>query len=89
MREPVHHRTLEAELRYGAFQFVSRGFRIGRGERGEACEASGMCADSLIQPVVRSARETHGQLRIELLHRRRGVREHLEIDARLVHLAQS
>ena len=84
--QAMDHRALEAKLRHGAFQLVGGGLRVGCRQRGEAGKADRMRAHRLRQPVVGLPRQAHRGLRIRhLLHRRRGVGDHLQVDAGLVH----
>ena len=84
--QAMDHRALEAKLRHRALQLVGGGLRVGCRQRGEAGKADRMRAHRRRQPVVGLPRQAHRGLRIgHLLHRRRGVRDHLQVDAGLVH----
>ena len=85
----MDHRALEAELGHRALELVGGGLRIGRGQHGEALEPVGVRADDLVQPVVGAARERHRGLGVEALRGGRAVRQHLHVDAGLVHLLQA
>ena len=82
----MHHGALEAEPGHRALQFVGGGLRIGGRQRGEAGEAVGMGAHRLVQPVVGAPCQAYRASASILLHRRRPVRDHLHVDAGLVHL---
>ncbi len=82
----VDQRALEAELRHRALQFIGRGLRIGRRDGGEGGEPVGMRAHRLGQAIVGDARQRHRGRGIHLLQSGIGVRQHLHVDPRLVHL---
>ena len=82
----MHHRALEAEPGYGAFELVGRRLRIGGRQHRKTGEPVGMGAYRLREPIVGAARQPHGEFRVEPLHRRRAMRQHLHVDAGGVHL---
>ena len=86
--QPVYQRALEAELGNRALQLVGRRLRIGSGDCGESGEPVGMRADRFVEPVIGAARQPDGGLGIQLLQSRIGMRQHLQIDAGLVHFPQ-
>ncbi len=73
-------------MRHRALQFIGRGLRIGRGDGGEGGEPVGVRAHRLGQAIVGDARQRHRGRRIHLLQSGIGVRQHLHVDPRLVHL---
>ena len=81
----MQHGALEAELGHRALELVGGGFRIGGGQRGEGGKALRVGRAHLGQAVVDRAREVGGDFDREFLCRRRAVREHLDVDAGLVH----
>ena len=85
MRHAVQHGALEAELGHRALELVGGGFRIGGGQRREGGEALRVGRAHLGQAIVDRAREVGGDFDRKLLRRRRAVREHLDVDAGLVH----
>ncbi len=88
--QPHDHGALEIEFCDGAFQFVGRGFRVGRRQGGEARRNRvGVCAHRFVQRVVGSARQCDGAFGVELLGGGVVFGNDLEVDARLVHLAQA
>ena len=87
--EAVHHRALETELRHGALQLIGRGFGVWRGQCGERGEARWVGFDRLLQPVVGANGQRHCDIGGEPVGRRRALRQHLEVDAGLVHLPQA
>ena len=87
--QPVDHRTLKAEPRYGAFELVRRRFRVGGRDRGKPGKAVGMSADGFMKPVVGAAREAHRGLGVHLLHAGVGVRQDLQVDAGGVHFGDA
>jgi hypothetical protein len=82
----VHHRTLEAELCHCSLELIGRRLRIRRRQRGEAREPAAGFVYGLLQPVIRRPGYAGRGLGVEALRRRRGVRQHLEVDPGLVHL---
>ena len=63
-------------------------FGIVRGQRREGSEALGIGGAGRREPVVDAANERRRALRRQLLRRGRAVRDHLHVDADLVHLLQ-
>ena len=88
-RQPVDHGALEAELVDAALELVGVGLRIRSRQRGETLEAIGIAVNRFLEAVVDVARDTNGGLGIELLGRRCGVAQHLDVDTALVHLAEA
>ena len=87
--QPVDHGTLEAELGDRALELVGRGLGIGGGERCKGGKPIRVGSHRFIKPVVGAARQWHCGLAVELLQPRHRMRQHLQIDAGLVHLPQS
>ena len=87
--QAVDHRPLEAELGDRAFEFLGRSARIGGRQRSERGEPVGMALDRFVQPVVDPARERHPGRSVDALQPGNRVRQHLKIDARLVHFFQA
>ncbi len=85
----MHHRAFETQARHRALELIGRRLRIRRGQHRERGEAAVRFVDDLLQPVVRRARDRGRGLGIEALRRRRGVRQHLQVDAGFVHLADA
>ncbi len=81
------HGALEAKFAHAALQLIGRRFRVRSRQGGEPGEAVGMRADGFIQNVVGGARQFDGNFRIEILRSRIVFGDHLEVDARFVHLA--
>ena len=81
----VQHGALEAELGDRALEFVGGGLRIDGGERREGGKALRVGRADLGQAVVDRARQVGRDLDRQLLGRGRAVREHLDVDAGLVH----
>ena len=82
----VDHRALEAILGDRALELVGRGLGIGRWADAERLEAALMGAAGLVEAVIGLAGESDSALGVHLLHRGRAMRQHLNIDAGLVHL---
>ncbi len=82
----MHHGALEAEILYAAFELVGGGFRLAHRQAGESSEPVGTRLDDAVQPVVDSFRPLPGLSLVEGLGAGRAVRQHLDIDAGLVHL---
>ena len=72
-----------------ALELIGRRVRVRRGQRRESFEAPVRGAHALAQPVVRRARDRRRGFRVEALGRGRAVREHLDVDAHFVHLADA
>src|SRR5205085_6603106 len=85
----MDHRALEAELGHGALEFVRGGAWIRAWQHRERLEAAVRSPHRLAQPVVRGARNGRCRVGVEALRRRRAVREHLDVDADFVHLADA
>ena len=83
--ESVDHRALEAELD-AAFELVGGRLGIGGRQRREGGEARGVRLHGGVQPVVDAPRQRHGVGAGQLLGRGRAMRQHLDVDAGLVHL---
>ncbi len=86
--QPVDERPLEAEPGDGALELVGRGLRVGGRDRGKGGKPVGMGAHRLGQSVIGAARKADRHLGVHLLQAGIGVRQHLKIDAGLVHLLQ-
>ena len=84
--QAVHHRALEAELGHGALELVGGGLRIVGRQRREGREALGMGGAGRGEPVVDAAHQRGRAVGRQLLRRGRAVRDHLHVDAGLVHL---
>ena len=82
----MNHGALEAELGDAAFELVGGRLGVGGRQRGEAGEALRVGLAGPMQPVVDAAGHVDGDAGVEALRRRRVVREHLDVDAGLVHL---
>jgi len=82
----VQHRPLEAKLPGGALKFVGSRLRHRCRQRSERGEAIAVGADDRRQPVVDAAGQRSRSLSRQFLGRWRAVREHLNVDAGLVHL---
>ena len=72
-----------------ALELVGCRLRVGGRDRGERGEPVGVRTDRLVEPVIGAARQSDGGLRVELLQPGIGVRQHLHIDAGLVHLSEA
>ena len=81
--------ALEAELGHGALELVGGGLRIGGRQRREGGEALRMRGDRRVQPIVDAPRQRDRVGAGELLRRGRAMREHLHVDAGLVHLLEA
>jgi hypothetical protein len=77
--------TLEAQPRDRALELVGRRFGIGGGQRGKTREPIGMGAYCLVEAIIGPPRQWHGGFRIQLLKARHRMRQHLHVDAGLVH----
>ena len=82
----MQHGALEAELGHRALEFVGRRLRIGGGERGEGGEPLAIGLAELGEAVIDPARDIGRDVGRQLLGRGRAVRQHLDVDAGLVHL---
>ena len=87
--QPVHHGALEAVLGHGALELVGRSLRIVRGQRREGREALGVGGAGGRQPVVGAANERRRAIGRKLLRRGRAMRDHLHVDADLVHFLEA
>jgi hypothetical protein len=85
LREAVDHRAFHPELGDRSLELVGGGTRIDGGQRRESGESGRISADSLAEAVVSAARERHREAGVQEVRRRRGVREHLHVDAGFVH----
>ena len=85
----MDHRAFEAQRGHGALELIGRRLGIRRGQHRECREAAIGLVDGLLQPVVGCARDRRRGLGIQALRRRRAVRQHLQIDAGFVHLADA
>ncbi len=84
----MHHRALEAELGDGALEFVGRGLRVDGRQRREGRETLRVGGTDLGETVVHLARQVGRDIGAELLGRGRAVRQHLNVDAGLVHFLE-
>jgi len=84
----VQHGAFEAQLGDGAFEFVGRGLRVGGGERGESRKALGVGRAHFGQTVIDLGGQRGGNVNRKLLGRGGAVRQHLDVDASLVHLLE-
>jgi hypothetical protein len=84
----VNHRPLEAQAGNGALQLVSRRGRIPRRQCGKGCEAFGVAVHGVVEAIIRRGGQLAGLCRVELLDRRRRMRNDLQVNARGVHFAQ-
>ena len=89
VRHAVHHGALEAELGDGALEFVGGGLRVGGRQRCEGGEALRIGRADLGEAVVDLAGQIGGDIGRQLLGRRRAMRQHLDVDAGLVHLLEA
>ena len=89
VRHAVQHGALEAELGHRALELVGGGLRVDGGKRGEGGEALGVGRADLGEAVVDLPRQVGGDVGTKLLRRRRAMREHLDVDAGLVHLLEA
>jgi hypothetical protein len=80
-----HHRTVEAEGRYGAFQLGGGAFGRRGGQRGQPLESIRMGANRQSESVVGLCLQRDGLLRRQVLHAWCRQREDLDVDADLVH----
>jgi hypothetical protein len=87
--QTVHQRALEAQFGDRPFEFVGGSFRIRSGKRSKGREPVGVGADLLVEPVVGAVRQPDGGLRVELLQTGVGMRQHLHVDAGLVHFSEA
>ena len=85
----VDHGTLEAELGDGALQFVGRGARVCSWQHGERGKAVLMTAHGLMEPIIGAARQGRPGLGVDGLETGDRMRQDLQIDAGLVHLADA
>ena len=84
--QPVHHGADEAVLRHDALEFVGGRLGLGRRQRAERGKARGIGRHRRGEPVVDAARQHRPFVGVQALRRGRAVRQHLEIDAGLVHV---
>jgi hypothetical protein len=82
----VHHRSSKAELRNRALQLRRGGAGITHGQGREAREPVRMRSDGLGEVVVRRPGGRCGMRRFPCLGPRHGVRQHLEVDTRRIHI---
>ena len=80
---------MKPRSRSAALQLVGGGFRRGGGQGGEGGESLRIGLNDRVQPIVCLPCKPHGSLRGEPLRGRRAVRQHLQVDPRLIHLAQT
>jgi hypothetical protein len=83
------HRALEAELGHRALKLVGGRLGVRHRQRREAGEARRVLADLFVQIVIGTAGQWDRLVGIELVHCRRGLREHLHVDAGRIHLADA
>ena len=82
-------RNFEPQLLDGALELL-RGRRwVLRGDRGQARIARRVLRDGLGELVIRRARETYGQVRVENLHAGRRERQDLHVDAARIHVPEA
>ena len=84
VREPVQHGALEAEL-CRALELVGGGVRHGSRQRRKTGEARRVLGDDRGETVVDAGRHCGRGFSRQFLRRRRAVREHLNVDAGVVH----
>ena len=84
----MHHGALHAELGHRALELVGRRLGIVRRQRREGGEALRIGGAGRREPVVDAANERRRAVGRQLLRRRRAVRDHLHVDADLVHLLE-
>ncbi len=85
---PVQHRALEAELEDRPLQFRGRLLRRGQRQGGEAREPVRPLPDGRMGQVVDGPRHRRRSLRRQVLGTGGKVRQDLQVDLRLVHLAK-
>ncbi len=84
----MQHRALEAELGDGAFELVGGGLGVHGRQRRKGREAFRVGGADLGETVVHLARQVGCDIGAELLGRGRAVRQHLDVDAGLVHFLE-
>ncbi len=84
-RHAVQHRSLQAQVRHSPFQFRAGLLRRRQRQRGEAREPGWPAADGLVDQIVGPTGLGHRLLRRQVLRSAREMREHLQVDAGLVH----
>ncbi len=85
----VDHRAFEAELGDGALQFVGRGARIGGRHHGEGGKTIRVALNRLMKPVIGPARQRRPGFGVDRLQSGDRMRQDLQIDAGLIHLADA
>ena len=84
-RPAVQHRSLELQIGHGALELVRGRRRIVGRQRRECGKATGLRTHDIMQPVVDAARHRHGARGLQVLRRRRIVRQNLKRDSSLIH----
>ena len=84
----MQHRAFEAELGDGAFELVGRGLGVHGRQRREGRETFRVGGTDLGETIVHLARQVSCDIGAEFLGRGRAVRQHLDVDAGLVHFLE-
>ena len=87
--QPMDHGALKPQLGNRAFQLVGGSLGVGGRQGCEGGKPVGVCGDRLSEAIVGVAGQPHGGLRVQTLGRRRAMRDHLDVDTRLVHLLEA